>query len=236
MKATAVLLVVLITVGVFGPCVIVSAEASGVPHEDPNAAQGTLDSLSFLAGYADIFALMANGQYANASQLSEQLSHISVPADLSYLINRYNNLTQQLIDRLNDLDVTLDNASRLLDQYRLGEARDALDHAGVVVAEAQILLGDLKEATSTVSQKIGVFSAAAGDKIKQAYAQLQNLLDRLQELMFVSVRIKFNVHSSHLTNLKHIIPPERIINESHIGCGGSVRFACLLRQVNQRYK
>ncbi len=183
MKATAVLLVVLITVGVFGPCVIVSAEASGVPHEDPNAAQGTLDSLSFLAGYADIFALMANGQYANASQLSEQLSHISVPADLSYLINRYNNLTQQLIDRLNDLDVTLDNASRLLDQYRLGEARDALDHAGVVVAEAQILLGDLKEATSTVSQKIGVFSAAAGDKIKQAYAQLQNLLDRLQELI-----------------------------------------------------
>jgi hypothetical protein len=182
MKAAAVLLIFLAFMGVFGPCMIAAAEAS-VPHEDPNEAQSTLDALSFLTQYADIFTLMANGQYANASQLSEQLSHITVPDDLSYIINRYNNLTQQLNDKLQDLDTTLDNASRLLDQYRLDEARQALDHAGVVVAEAQILLNDLVDATATVSQKIGVFSAAAGSKIQQAYSVLQSMLDRLQELI-----------------------------------------------------
>ena len=183
MKAAAVLLIFVVFMGVFGPCIIVSAEASMVPHEDPNEARSTLDALSFLTQYADIFTLMANGQYANASQLSEQLSHITVPDDLSYIINRYNNLTQQLNDKLKDLDTTLDNASRLLDQYRLDEARQALDHAGVVVAEAQILLNDLVDATATVSQKIGVFSAAAGSKIRQAYSVLQSMLDRLQELI-----------------------------------------------------
>ena len=183
MKAVAVLLILLVFMGVFGPCIIVTAEASVVPHEDPNETQSTLDALAFLTQYADIFTLMSNGQYANASQLSEQLSHITVPTDLGYIINRYNNLTQQLNDKLKDLDTTLDNASRLLDQYRLDEARQALDHAGVVIAEAQILLSDLKDATATVSQKIGVFSAAAGSKIQQAYSVLQSMLDRLQELI-----------------------------------------------------
>jgi hypothetical protein len=183
MKGATGLLIFLVIISIFGPCAIGSAEVAGVPHEDPDEAQNTLDSLSFLTGYVDIFTLIANGQYANASQLSQQLSYISVPADLSYLINRYNNLTQQLIEKLNDIDITLNNASRLLDQYRLSEARDALDHAGVVVAEAQILLGDIKDATATVSQKIGVFSAAAGNKIQQAYAQLQSLLDKMQELI-----------------------------------------------------
>lgn len=183
MKAAVILLIFIVSMGVFGPCIMVAAETTAVPHEDPNEAQSTLDALSFLTQYADIFTLMSNGQYANASQLSEQLSHITVPGDLSYIINRYNNLTQQLNDKLKDLDTTLDNASRLLDQYRLEEARQALDHAGVVVAEAQILLNDLEDATATVSQKIGVFSAAAGSKIHQAYSVLQSMLDRLQELI-----------------------------------------------------
>ena len=47
---------------------------------------------------------MASKQYDNASQLSEQLSHITVPDDLSYIINRFNDLTQQLITQLNDLE------------------------------------------------------------------------------------------------------------------------------------
>lgn len=178
MKAIAVFLVILMVAGTFAPIA-----AAAIPHEDPSLAQSSMDSLSFLTEYAAIFTLMSTGNYANASQLSEQLSHINVPDDLSYVIGKYNDLTQQLIVQLDDLETTLNNASSLLDQYRLDEARDALDHAGVVVAKAQIILGDLEDATAIVSSKLGVLSAAAGTKIQQAYSELKNMLNRLQDLI-----------------------------------------------------
>jgi hypothetical protein len=183
MKGLAVILIFVMLAGALSPCVLASAQVSTIPHEDPNAAQNTLDSLSFLTQYAGIFALMSSGHYDNASQLSKQLSYMTVPSDLSYVINKYNDLTQQLITQLNDLDSTLNNASSLLDQYRLREARDALDHAGVGVAKAQILLSDLMDATTTVTQKLGVLSAAAGSQIQQAYSELRSMLARLQDLI-----------------------------------------------------
>jgi hypothetical protein len=181
MKGITVLLIFVMLAGVFGPCILVNAAL--VPHEDPSAAKSTMDSLSFLTQYAQIFALISTGNYENASQLSKQLSYITVPDDLKYIINKYNELTQQLIAQLDDLEVTMSNASSLLDQYRLVEARQALDHAGVIVAKAQILLWDLKNATSTVSQKLGVLTAAAGSKAQQAYAELQRMLDQLTSLI-----------------------------------------------------
>jgi DNA-binding ferritin-like protein len=168
---------------VFVPLLSVRAQPNLVPHEDPAAAQNTMDSYSFLVQYAQIFAFMSANEYSNASRLSEELTHITVPEELSYLIERYNNLTQQLISILNDLQSTLDNASNLLDQYRLVEAGRLLDQAGVLVAQAQIVLGDLQDATLTLSQRFGVFTTPADSKVKQAYDQLQNMLQKLEILI-----------------------------------------------------
>jgi hypothetical protein len=183
MKHPSIFFIFLMLASAFIPCMPVRAEPSLVPHEDPSAVQSVMDSYSFLAQYSEIFALMSSQQYDNASRLSEQLSHITVPEDLRYVINRYNDLTQQLIGVLNALQSTLDRASSLLDQYRLDEAGQALDQAGVLVAKAQILLGDLKDATLTLSQRLGVFAVSADDKIRQAYNQLQNMLQRLLDLI-----------------------------------------------------
>lgn len=173
----------LMVTATFVPCLSVRAQPSLVPHEDPAAAQSTLDSYSFLTQYAQIFALMSAQEFTNASRLSEELTHITVPEDLGYLIDRYNNLTQQLISVLSDLQSTLDSASRLLDQYRLDEVRGALDYAGVLVAQAQILLSDLQDATLTLSQRFGVFAAPAESKVRQAYDQLQSMLQELNNLI-----------------------------------------------------
>ena len=43
-----------------------------------------------------------------------------------------------------NLNGTLNAASTLLDQNRLNEAKLSLDQAGVLIAQAQIILGDLK--------------------------------------------------------------------------------------------
>jgi len=183
MRLLAVALIFVIVASFLLPCTVVNAEPAFVPHEDPAAAQSVMDSYSFLSEYADILSLMASEQYENASRLTEQLSHITVPEDLSYVINRYNNITQELIGVLSDLQSTLDSASSLLNQNRLDEASQALDHAGVLVARAQILLGDLQDATATLSQRLGVFAAPAESKIRQAYNTLQGLLQRLTELI-----------------------------------------------------
>ena len=183
MRFRAVALICVIVASLLLPCALVNAQPAFVPHEDPAAAQSVLDGYSFLSQYADILSLIASEQYANASRLTDQLSHITLPEDLSYVINRYNNLTQELIGVLSDIQSTLDSASSLLNRNRLGEASQALDQAGVLVARAQILLGDLQDATATVSQQLGVFAAPAESKIRQAYDTLQGLLQRLTELI-----------------------------------------------------
>ena len=152
MKWLPTLIICFLMVAVFVPCLTVSAQHL-IPHEDPSAAQSKLDSYSFLTQYVQIFALMSAQDYVNASKLSEYLTHITVPADLSYIVNRYNNLTQQLINTLSDLQSNLNTASSLLNQYRLGEAGQALDQAGILVSQAQILLSQLQDATSTLSQQ-----------------------------------------------------------------------------------
>jgi hypothetical protein len=161
----------------------VKAEPTLVPHEDPATAQSTIDALSFLTEYTGIFALIVNKQYNDANQLSQQLSYINVPPDLKFILNKYNQLTQQLITTLDDLQKSLDSASTLLDQNRLTEAGQVLDQAGVLVAQAQLLLNDLKDATSTLSERFGVLAASAASKVRQAYDQLEAMLQRLNDLI-----------------------------------------------------
>jgi len=183
MKKLSLILILLLLAPILIPCMTVTGQPSQIPHEDPSAAQSTLDSYSFLSQYLEVFQLTASQQYENASQLTEKLSRITVPDELRYIIYRYSNLTQQLISVLHELDDTLNTASSLLDQYRLDEAGQSLDHAGVLVAKAQILLGDLQDATLTMSQRLGVFSSIVTSKVREAYNSLQGMLDRLQGLI-----------------------------------------------------
>ena len=183
MRWLPVFVISLLMVAALVPCLSVGAQPRLVPLADPATAQSTLDPYSFLIQYAELFALMSAQDFANASRLGEELSHITVPADLTYIVNRYNSLTQQLINVLSDLQSTLNNASSLLDQYRLDEAGQALDHAGVQVAQAQILLGDLQDATSVLSQSFGVLATPAASKVRQAYDELQRMLQELNDLI-----------------------------------------------------
>ena len=174
-KHLPIILAILLLSSFLAAPAAIKAQPSSIPHEDPQTAQSTMDTFSFLSQYVEIFGLMANGQYSNASELSEKLSQIDVPEEYRYIIAQYNELTQQLISTLNNLDSTLVEASSLLDQYRIDEARQKIDAAGVLVAKAQILLNDLQEATQTLSQRLGVLSSPVEDKARQAYQELQNL-------------------------------------------------------------
>jgi hypothetical protein len=182
-KLATVVFVCFLLVSLLVPFLVVYGQPAFLPHEDPAAAESSLDAFSFLSQYVEVLGLISSEQYDNASALAEQLSMISVPADLTYIVNRFSNLTQELIGVLGDLRGSLDNASALLDQYRLVEAGLALNASGVLVTKAQILLGDLHDATGVLSQSLGVFAAPAESKIRQAYSELDGLLQRLDDLV-----------------------------------------------------
>jgi hypothetical protein len=182
-RAFAVFFIVCVLGVVFFPFTSVVAEPSSLSHEDPAAAESSVDVYSFLSSYSQVFGLMSSGDYVNATALLERLRGISFPDDLCYIIDKYNGITQELIDVLNVLESQLSNASALLDQYRLDEAGKVLNDAGVLVTRADILLGDLRDATQTLSAQIGVFSASVEERVKVAYSQLQSILQRLKDLV-----------------------------------------------------
>jgi prefoldin subunit 5 len=180
MKLQTVFLSVLLLFSFFGGFPNVNAYPTLVPHEDPSATQSSVDAYALLTEYAAVFSFMSNRNFQNASLLSNKLGQLTVPSDLSYIINRYNQLTQQLISTLNELQTDLDNATVLLRQNSLDRVEQILNHAGVLIAQAEILLEDLKEATLTIGQRLGIASAS---NAQQAYTKLQEMLQKLKELI-----------------------------------------------------
>src|SRR4030065_1201253 len=193
MKHLAAILLAMILSAAMIPHIPVIAELVYTPHEDPATAESVIDAYSFLTCYTDIFTLMSLRMYANATMLIEQLRFIHIPEDLEYIIQRYNNLTLELTQILENLEKLLNETSALLSQYRLNEASQTLAGAGMLVGKAEILMKDLTEATQTISSRLEVFAAPAGSKVKEAYDTLQNLLQRLRQLI-----------SDYLERLKNI--------------------------------
>lgn len=152
------------------------------PHEDPAMAKSVIDAYSLLAYYSDIFMQLSVRQYGNASLLIERLKFAYIPEDLAYIIQRYNDLTLELMVILNRTENLLAEASTLLYQYRLEEASTIFNSTGILIGKAEILLKDVEEATGTISSRLGVFAAPAESRLTQVYNRIQNMLQRLRAL------------------------------------------------------
>jgi len=189
MKRLMIILLFLIFLAALLPYVSVLAGLLYPPHQDPATAEGAMDAYSFLMYYEGILSFVSSKEYENASRLIEQLKYVYVPEDLRYVIERYNNLTLELTGVLDNLEKLLDKASALLYQYRLDEASQVLDEAGILVGKVNILLRDLEEATETLSGRLGVFAAPAESKVREAYNRLQTIFQRLRELVEEYLRL-----------------------------------------------
>jgi len=127
--------------------------------------------------------LLAQSEYDNASILMDNLSFITVPDDLRYIIDRYNELVQQLMDLTETLDSKLNEAERLLDQLRVDEASEVLEDVAILVTKAELLIEDVEEATSSMAQRLGVFSAIPELGLTEIYSRLQEVIQRLNDLI-----------------------------------------------------
>jgi hypothetical protein len=204
MKLLIVILLSIILAAGLLPQTPVRAEVTYPPHQDPTTAESIFDAYSFLTYYANIFMLISLREYENATKLITQLKLLHIPEDLRYIIQRYNNLTLELNQILANLEKMLEEVSTLLSQYRLEEALQVMSKAGMQIGKAQILLKDLEEATETLSERLGIFSAPAESRIREAYNKLQDIFQRLKALVDQYLKLLLNLRNATFEMQKEI--------------------------------
>lgn len=152
------------------------------PHKDPRAGAAEFNPISLLEYFGTIVGLLAQGNYGNAQDLSEQLQHANIPEDLRFIIERYSELLGSLRNELEFTESSLREASASIDRGDAPAARQQLEAAGSSLEKAKRLLEDLQVSTETVARRLGIFGAPASALLRKAYEQLQALLTRLDEL------------------------------------------------------
>lgn len=140
------------------PGILGLAQPIGTPHEDPAAAKETQNPILLLVFYGDIFNLTSQSRYQDARELLDAARFASIPDSIKYIIDRYNELSQQLVSALDDLEKLLDEAEHLLNNYQMEQAVQNLEEAESLSGDAGSLLAEIEAATENLAGELGVFS------------------------------------------------------------------------------
>ncbi|MEE8204481.1 MAG: hypothetical protein V3T68_00335, partial [Dehalococcoidales bacterium] len=153
------------------------------PHEDPAQAAELLDPLSLLRFYGSALDLAAAGKYQDAQGLLAELEQANIPDELSYIIDRYNELCRQLFSALDGLESLLEEASVLLDENRIDEAEQKLELAAALGDEAGLLVAEMTTATANLGDSLGAIAELVGGELGLAHERLVDILGRLSQLL-----------------------------------------------------
>ena len=183
MKRLIIALSIIAMLGVISPGLPILAQPKHLPHENPDTATGLLDKAGLLLSYSQIINLANDRQYRNAQDILDELEHVDIPDDFRYIINQYSNLCQRLFATLDNLESLLNEASDLLARNQIGEVKHLLDLARADIRDAPTLLEDIEVATSSLSDKLGVFAISATSQLTQTHTRLEESLERLSDLI-----------------------------------------------------
>ena len=182
MKRLVITLFALAVLGLIAPGLPTLAQPTQVPHENPDTATGSLDSITLLLSYSKIINLATSRQYQSAQSLLQEMEHADIPDELRYIIDRYSNLCQQIFTNLDNLESILDEASTLLAHNQIHEAKQKLDNAEANIQDTRSLLADIEAATDTLSDKLGISASPEESRIRQAHVLLEESLERLEQI------------------------------------------------------
>ncbi len=183
MKRLVIIISVIAVLGIISPSLPALAQPNRTPHENPSMATDLLDTAALLFHYSQILNLAASMKYQDAEEALKELREIDIPDELRYIIDRYNDLCQQLFTTLESLENTLNEASDLIAHNRSDEAKQRLDKAEVLIRDASFLLADIETATDTLSKLLRVSASVTDSRIREAYARLQESIEQLRQLL-----------------------------------------------------
>lgn len=183
------------------------SQPSQVPHEDPSTATESPNPVLLLLFYGDVFDLVNAAQYQEAKSLLNTRQYANIPDEIRYLIERYDTLSSQLILSLDSIELYLNEASYLLSDYRLDEARDKLDNAESSISEVRITLDDLIMATAAFGDELGALALSASADVKEAFDRLTDLVSRLEHLLNELNRLLYNLSDTYDIRIQEDLIP-----------------------------
>lgn len=183
MKRLVIILSIIAVLGIISPGLPSFAKPTRDPHENPATATGLTDEVALMFYYSQIINLVNSRQYQDAQEALKEIREVDVPDELQYIINRYNDLYQQLFTTLDNIETALDEASDLIARNQAHEAKRSLDTAESYIQDAFLQLEDIETATDTLDNRLGVSASPTASKIKEAYARLKESLEQLGQLI-----------------------------------------------------
>lgn len=181
MKRLVIILSIIAALETISPSLPTLAQPVRIPHENPATATGSLDKVTLLLSYSEIINLATSRQYHDAQDFLTELRHADIPDELRYIADRYSHLCQQLFTTLDDMESLLGETSTLLSHSQIHEAKQRLDNAEVDIRDARFLLEDIKVATDTFSDELGVLASPIASQIRQARARLEENTAQLSQ-------------------------------------------------------
>jgi hypothetical protein len=85
-------------------------------HKNPKAEVAEFNPISLLEFFGTNVGLLAQGDYSNAQDLSEELRHVKISEDLRFIVGRYGQLLGNLRNELGFTESSLRQASVSLDR------------------------------------------------------------------------------------------------------------------------
>ena len=184
MSRLTIVFSIIAVLGMFFISSTILARPAQVPHENPAMAKGSSDiAIVLLLYYGNALNLANAGQYQDAQDMLNELKHIAMPDELRYITDRYHVISQQLITTLDNLESLLDETAVLLDRNQVDDAREKLNRAEALCADARFLLEDVEKAIDSLGDILGVLGAATTSQLGQAYHNLQESIYQLRLLV-----------------------------------------------------
>ncbi len=156
-----------------------------IPHEDPTKAENHYSLSLPLLNYANAISLMACRNYSEAGDLIQQLesSHANLPEEVQFVMSRFNDLAADLTERLDRLDVVLDECEILLSQNEMDATPRKIVEARGLVAEIGSLIGNVNTAMDELILQTAPFiSAREAASVQASEARLRESMGKLAQL------------------------------------------------------
>lgn len=161
------------------------------------------DAMSLLQYYTLVLGLMQSENFLNALNRLNGTRWFHIPERVRFIASRFNDLVRISCEQLDQVRSGIANASQMVGQARLTEAKTVLDAALFRLAQANRTIGELEVASMEVSRSFGIQSMDLFDKVVALRRLASDYRDRIFGFYGTIARIEEGVETKELqsTNL-----------------------------------
>ena len=161
-------------------------------HVDPNEIRGDLpDPLMLARIYATIANHIAGGNLSEALKELSRAGSIYLPRDLAIILEQYNKLLSQGIDRVNFSKASLEEARKLLSRGMVVDAIKVLERGLIEVLAANISSREAYRSAEDIKRRLGADVGEASRALERVvgatYSEISAEIKRLEYLGSVSL-------------------------------------------------